>query len=518
MSLAEFAADTRATELALTRAISPENIFGNWGALSGALPNPDPVLRRTGQSITVLDEIRRENHVAACSESREAAVTKKKWAIERGDASERAAEVAESVFKNLNTRQVIRELCEAWGYGYQISQIIWGRQGDLLLPERVCALPRSWFSFGARGELRLLTKSAGPKGEEALPYQFLVTQHRATFANPYGESKYSSCFWPVTFKKGGLKFWAVFLEKFGMPHALGKMPRAASDKDRAEFLDALSKMIRDAVAVIPDEGSVELKEANVTASSDAYAGFLAYHDGEISTAILGHSAGATSTPGRLGGEDLALQVRADITENDAEMVSGSLYTLIRYIHELNPSLGEARPSILLYDEKDVDKARAERDGILMGTGQVRLTKKYFVDRYGFGEDEIEVVEPAAAPMGAQFAARPGRVADPDRQAQVDGLAENIPEDAVQTSAERLLNPVFEAVKNADTFAEFEAALHAVSPDMDDGGIADTNEKVTLIGAGAGKLAGIGSAALPPVATLNDRRTSSGVETGGGNAD
>lgn len=33
------------------------------------------------------------------------------------------------------------------------------------------------------------------------------------------------CFWPVAFKKGGMKFWLRFAEKFGSPWVIGKHPR-----------------------------------------------------------------------------------------------------------------------------------------------------------------------------------------------------------------------------------------------------------------------------------------------------
>jgi phage gp29-like protein len=476
----------RAVNAYLTREIAAGRALNMWGRLYGSLPNPDPVLRRTGQAITVLDEIRRENHVTACAESREAAVTKKKWAIERADASPRAAEIAETVFNGLPVRRIVREICEAWGYGYQISEIIWRREGDLLLPERVLGLPRPWFSFGPTGELRLLSNNS-ITGEPAEPYKFLLTQHRASFDNPYGESKYSACFWPVTFKKGGLKFWAVFLEKFGMPHAIGKLSRGASDKDRNELLDAIAGLIRDASAVIPDDGSVDLVEANVTGSSDAYERFAQYHDGEISTAILGHSAAATATPGKLGGDDMALQVRADITGNDCEMVTDTLNTLIKYIHELNPSLGEARPEFLLYDEKDIDKPRAERDALLLNTGRVKLTKKYFVDKYGFADDEIEVVEPAAAMM-PEFAAPPAARTDAGGfQQAVDTLADGLPDDYLQTQVEGLLSPVFDLVNNADSLDDVLRKTDGLYSAIDDGELAKGVEKAALIGEVWGKV-------------------------------
>ena len=70
----------------------------------------------------------------------------------------------------------------------------------------------------------------------------------------------SRCFWPVAFKKGGFKFWAVFTEKFGMPWLIGKVPRGTGDTDRAQLLDHLVKMVQDAVAVINDDESIAALE------------------------------------------------------------------------------------------------------------------------------------------------------------------------------------------------------------------------------------------------------------------
>jgi phage gp29-like protein len=501
-NLIEFA--SRSLTQYLTREIATGNSLRAWGNLYTTLPNPDPVLRKTGQSISILDEIRRENHVASCSESREAAVTKKKWAIERVDATPRAAETVEAVFKELPIRHIIRELCEAWGYGYQISEIIWRREGSLLLPERVLGCLRHRFSFGKDGALRLLKSLGDMTGEPVPPYKFLLTQHRASRENPYGESKYSSCFWPVTFKKGGLKFWAVFLEKFGMPQLIGKTPRGASDDERGILLQSLVSMVRDAVAVIPDDNSVEPLQVNVTGSSDVYAQFTAYHDSEISTAILGHSAAATSTPGKLGGEDLALQVRADIVDNDVGMVEDAMNTLIKYIHELNPSLGDERPRFILYDTKDIDKPRAERDALLLNTGKIRLTKKYFVDKYDFSEDEIEIVEDTfGMPAGVDFSVHKpvqphGGVtgAEPlspkkdfDFQDAIDTLTEKLPDDTLQTQAEELLKPVLEAVNNAESFDDVIAATENLYNSIDDDAIQKSIEKAILLGEVWGKISG-----------------------------
>jgi hypothetical protein len=41
------------------------------------------------------------------------------------------------------------------------------------------------------------------------------------------------CYWPLVFKKGGLKFWLAFTEKFGSAFSVGKLPRSATDASPA---------------------------------------------------------------------------------------------------------------------------------------------------------------------------------------------------------------------------------------------------------------------------------------------
>jgi phage gp29-like protein len=291
------------------------------------------------------------------------------------------------------------------------------------------------------------------------------------------------------------------LEKFGTPKLVGKLPRALMDtEERNILLHTLVDMVQDACGVIPDDGSVEAMEANVTASNDVYERFAAYQNSEISTAILGHSAGATATPGRLGGEDLAAQVRADLVENDANMVTDTINTLIRYIHELNPSLGTERPNFLLYDERDIDEKRAARDAQLLNTGKISLTKKYFVDKYGFGEDEIEVIEPINADNARNYqtglvtpefsAATPSSVnlTSPNQsQDAVDIMAsDGLPDEKLQTQAENLLKPVLELVETVDSFDDITRGLNKLYNNIDVGDVQATLEKAVLLSATWGR--------------------------------
>jgi phage gp29-like protein len=266
------------------------------------------------------------------------------------------------------------------------------------------------------------------------------------------------------------------------------MDRSAKDTDRAAFLAALSSMIRDAVAVFPNDASVEIKEAsNVSGNSDAFEKYARYHDGQISTVLLGHSSAVDATPGKLGNDATALEARKDIVDNDCEMASETINTLIKWVHELNPSLGAERPVFKMYKETDVDTDRADRDQKLMTTGQVRLTKKYFTKRYDYEDEDIEVVEPpaatAAAP-GPQFSAPPG-----DTQKQIDDLVNGLPDSLLQTQIEEVLKPVIALIEKAANFAEVHDGVAKLFPKLNTADIQTTIEKATLLSEIWGRLNG-----------------------------
>jgi phage gp29-like protein len=467
------------TELA-TRA----SVESAWLNLYQVLPNPDPVLRKTGNAIDILSEIKRDPHVSACSTSRESGAMSRKWKVDRERAGSASAELIEALLKNMKLRQAMREIQEAWGYGYQVCEVVWERQGNYLLPVKLVGKPQRWFMFGPDNILRRKTKEFDLAGSPIEQYKFLPTTYRASYDNPYGEAQYSMCFWPVTFKKGGLKFWAIFLEKFGMPHAFGKVARNASAEDRSSLLDSLSKMVRDAVAVFPDDASVELVEAaSVSGNSDAFEKYARFHDSAISSVLLGHSAAVDATPGKLGNDDTALEARQDIVDSDCEMVSETINTLIQWIHEINPTLGAERPVFKMYEETDVDTDRAERDGKLMATGQVRLTKKYFTKRYDYEDEDIEVVEPPATIPGPQFAAP----AAADGQAQIDALADGISSEEMQTQIEQVLKPVLRLVELSSSYDEVRAGVAKLFPALDTKGVEATIEKAILLSQVWGRL-------------------------------
>lgn len=476
----------------LTTQIATRDNLNPWLTAYDALPNPDPVLRKTGLQFEVINELKREAHVSACSKSRKSGVKKRLWKIDQKKASSAAVETIDAIFKDLTSdsitetglRPIINQLLDGWGYGYKPAEVLWERQGNLYIPYAVIGKPPEWFEFGNDNELRL--KHLTGKSEPVPDKKFLLARYEAEYNNPYGEAQYTLAFWPVTFKKGGIKFWAQFLESWGMPHAIGKYPRNVDKADKDRLLDALKLLIQNAAAVIPDDATVELLELKAgNGSSDLYERHAHYHDSQISKCILGHGGAADSTPGRLGGDDPAMNVRSDIIEDDSSMIEGCFNTLIRYIHELNPSLGSERPEFVLYDENDVDSARADRDFKLMNSNRVILKQKYFLRCYDFREDEIEVDEsmhqqPDVSPDKPPPPDKPEFSASPSGQDNVDELIDAINDETLQQQAEILLKPIIDIVNSSKSFDDVRNGIIATFPNLDDSGITQTLEKAMLL--------------------------------------
>lgn len=368
--------------------------------LMGQLPNPDPILKALGRDISAYRDIRADAHVGGCIRRRKAAVRSLQWGIERGAASARAASMCRRALDALDMGQLIGDILEATLYGWQPLEVLWAHDGGagLVLPRQVLAKPPEWFTFDADGQLRLRTRTSPIEGEAVPPRKFLLARQEASYANPWGVGDLSLCFWPATFKRSGLKFWVQFTEKYGAPWVIGKHPRASDDAEAERLLDCLEAMVQDAVAVIPDDSSIDIREAaGRAASADAYERLLHYCRSEISIALLGQNQ-TTEASSTHASATAGLEVTRDIRDGDAAIVESVVRELLAHIVHINEGEAAAVPIFAMWQQQAIDQIRAERDAKLTAMG-VPLTREYFMRAYDLGEGDI--AEQATPPQAQQ---------------------------------------------------------------------------------------------------------------------
>jgi len=435
-------------------------------SLAMSLPDPDPILRKLGQDIRVYRELLADSRVGPCVESRKAAVVSLEWSVSRGKAPAAVAKFVGNCLARLKVDDIIREILNAPLYGMQPLEVVWRRDGTSTVPDRVVGKPVEWFVFAAEdNSLRLRTKANLILGEELPPKKFLLARYNATYDNPYGERVLSRCFWPVAFKKGGMKFWVRMAEKFGSPYLWGKYPRGAAQEDIDELAQKLEAAVQDAVFVTPDDASVQILEAAGKASSSAlYKDLKSTCDIDIAIAILGQNLTTDVQGGSRPAAEVHERVRHEIKDGDKRIVVATMGDLIDWICDLNYGPDVERPLFELYEEEEVDQKLATRDKTLTGTGQIRFTKQYFQTAYGFGDDDIEMV--AGTPVPGDDATSDFAQASPTRD-PIDDLAGSLSPETLQGIAGKLLTPVMDLVESAGTVEAIAERLHGVYPDMDD---------------------------------------------------
>ena len=436
----------------LTEEIATRKRALNFYSLANILPDPDIVLRKQGKDVRVYKELLCDPHVFACVQSRKSGVLSLEWEINRGLDKDEKAEAIENLLKQLDIHKLISDILDATQFGFQPLEIIWKRdKSGYILPEKIVAKPPEWFCFDDNNTLKFRTKE-NYYGEELPNKKFLLAQNNPSYNNPYGERTLSRVFWPVTFKKGGLKFWVIFTEKYGMPHLIGKHPRGATKEETNTLADMLEEMVQDAIAVIPDDSSVEIQEANKSSSAAIYEQLIDKMNAEISKAILGQTLTTEiGSTGSYAASNTHFAIRQDIIDADKKLVESVINQLIQWIYEINFSTADI-PVFEMYAPEDVDLTLAQRDKILSDTG-VKFTKEYFIKNYGLEDEDFDIREdilPTVTPNFSEFKEEPPIV---QGQKQIEDLLKFLSETELSKQAQNMLSPLISLLENCDDYEE-----------------------------------------------------------------
>ncbi|MEO7958419.1 MAG: DUF935 family protein [Fibrobacteria bacterium] len=446
----------------------------------GFLPNPDPILKKLGKDQEVYEEIMGDAHLSGVIATRTSGVKKLRWEIDRGKAKSEQVKMVEKRFKALGMDGMINDTLQANYRGYQPMEVNWAKpdMDGLIWPAAVVGKPPEWFQYDEDNQLRFRSLT-NLQGEELPDWKFLVPRRMPSFKNPYGDALLSKCYWPMVFKRSGIKFWVTFVEKYGIPYAVGKLPRGQGEAEYEKLKTLLENMVRDAVAAVPNDASIEILEPKGTSSSaEVFERLVAWANAETSKVIVGHGSGADSTPGKLGSEDNAQEVKAYLVEEDKRLVEATMNTLLRWIWIINFGEGEI-PEFSMYEEEDVDLDLAERDKSLSDQG-VELSKEYYEREYGFKPGDIVKVkkpEPPAA-LGAAGKPLPGMQGKGPKfseknppiptpaQAALDAYADGLDAAELQAQAEGLLKPILDMIESAWSLEDIKEKLATVFADLD----------------------------------------------------
>lgn len=453
---------------------------------TGPLLTPyDSVLRnRGGYDLQIYEQVYSDDEVKATLAQRQLAVTQCEWQVEAGGdrrVDKQAAEWLSQQLHAVGWDNITTKMLNGVFYGYAVAELIYKVDGAQVAIDKIKVRNRRRFRYAKDGELRLLTTSQMFEGIPArAPYFWNFCCGADHDDEPYGLGLAHWLYWPVLFKRNGIKFWLIFLEKFGMPTAVGKYDVDASDTEKAQLLAATRAIQHDSGIIMPKSMELALTEAARSGTAD-YKSLVDTMNATIQKVVLGQTASTQGTPGKLGNDRLQADVRKDIITADADLVCesfnlGPVASLMKWNF---PTAALPRVFRVTEEPEDLD-SRADRDQKIGEMG-FRPTLNYVTSTYGGEWTEKEAtpapVPGAASAIGDPSFAEGGRTvvdllrkhgvhfAQGERAADPSGPLADQLDARIKPTGERWASQVRKLVDDAKSLEELQAQLLELAPDM-----------------------------------------------------
>lgn len=350
----------------------------------------------------VYNRILQDDQVFSTLQQRRTAVVSRNWHVLPGDEDDpRSVEAADrfsATLSRIGWDRVTDKMLYAIFHGYAVAEIIWQPRDGMIDIGAIKVRHARRFRYTDEGELRLLTRSLG-QGQPVPPRKFWVFAMGGSDDDEwYGRGLAEWLYWPTLFKRNGIRFWNIFLDKFASPTAIGKYRPGTSAADISKLLSALMAIATDSGIAIPEGAAVELLEATRSGTTD-YATLCRYMDSAIAKIVLSQTMTTDNGSSRAQGEVHA-DVKLEVIKGDADLLSDSFNAEdgpARWWTDVNYGADVASPIVRREVEEEADtQAEAETDTQLKGLGWER-TEESFRETYGEGYQRIKQPEPAKLP-------------------------------------------------------------------------------------------------------------------------
>jgi len=367
--------------------------------------------------LTLAEEMEeRDLHYASELSKRKLAVSRLPISVEAYSDSSQDVKLADAVrglVRKPGFRSLIKDLLDALGKGYSVAEIIWDRSGSTWKPAAYKHRDPRFFQFdqATRSEVRLRDEADMLDGLPLSPFGYIVHVPRIKTGLPIRGGLARLASWAYMCKGYTVKDWLAFAEVFGMPLRMGKYRSGASNDDIAVLKSAVANLGSDAAAVFPESMMIELVEAGKNSSADFYQRLAEYLDAQVSKGILGQTASASGTPGKLGDEKLQAEVRDDIRDDDAEQLEETLgRDLIKPFIDLNYGPQENYPSVQL-------RAAESEDLTVLVNALEKLVPLGLKVEQSVVRDKLSIPDPDANAKPEDLLGPPATATAPEQQAK-----------------------------------------------------------------------------------------------------
>ncbi|WP_019500844.1 DUF935 family protein [Pseudanabaena sp. PCC 6802] len=447
----------------------------------GLLPSQDEILNiKGGGDLKYYEEIKRDDQVYACMQSRISAV--KSCEIEvvaGGESSEdlKAADwVRDELLPSIDFDRITEEMLWGTFYGFSFGELMLRADGSYWtldpLKGGIRVRNRSRFGFNQDFEPRLITFENAFDGEEL---HWSRRWHFCTGADnsdePHGLGLAHWLALPVAIKRGDLQHWLTYLERFAQPTPGVELPVGAGPEEKAKGMK-LAQSIRAGAAFTKTQGYlIELVEASRSGTAD-YAALYDKCNEAISKIILSQTM-TTDSGSSLSQAQVHQDVGDRVVKGDADLICGSFNTEVLAKRLCFWNFPNAKPpQVWRKTEEEEDVASiAATDKLLFDMG-FRRSLESVREIYGEDFEEIPKPEPPAP--------NPTTLSD---------LPPNADNRAIPTAPQFAENDALKLLAGSKDLVEFAEKVDCLFPDLPTERFKGLMDKAAIAASRVGKLNG-----------------------------
>lgn len=382
---------------------SPMEFFNQ---IRNVLPDPDEIFRAGGLGYVDYYSLERDSHATSCIEQRTSQTLSHKITVEPGELAQLSGGSQSELAVKATRRMILLwgqegvynfllQLMYAKFMGMQPFELNWFVDGETgwNLPMIPQDLLQEWFVYTPDGDLRVLPTDFATEAKPVPPFKVLMARNQATLRNPYGKKLLSPCYWPITFKRGGMRFFAEYAERFGMP-MLQVTGAGKDDAAMMKFVKKLQLMMRR--GIIMSNGNFKVENLDMDSkyqTTHLYDSFMDAMDKETSKALLGQTL-TTDEGGSRAQGDIHKQILEMLWKTDAQFCSAQLGKLFQLVTYVNTRSMDSAPQALVGEALGIE--RIERDNMLRDFQGIEFSDEYLARNYSLKRGDFKRVDPLKA--------------------------------------------------------------------------------------------------------------------------
>ena len=232
--------------------------------------NHDVIVQKKGD-FSIYDKMRRDDQVKAVLWLKKFMILSNGWDVKSNENTDDEQEdVRESIKETLSNLSqpdfgdALTNILTYIDYGFSVTEPVFGYddRNQIVLNKLKTRAPHTFLletdDYGNMEKIRQYTAGDDVviKGKDI--NKLIYMTHQQEFGGPYGTSDLQACYRAWFAKDIVIRFWNMYLERFGSPHFIAKTPLNLPATERANLKTALKTMQASTGILIPDGVDMEL--------------------------------------------------------------------------------------------------------------------------------------------------------------------------------------------------------------------------------------------------------------------